>query len=103
MSAFAALSSAVVIFLVGALTLEDHVARDAILDNKAEFGLVDYILLGSEIDHQLLRQELAFIIIHWHWGHAQTSGHNSQWKRFTLKHTLQTNVKTIEFYLHQSD
>merc|ERR1712127_339176 len=69
--------SAVVVFLVGALALEDHVARDTVLDDEAELRLVDYILLGAEVHHQLLRQELAFIIIHWHWGHAETGRHHS--------------------------
>jgi hypothetical protein len=68
------------VLFVGALALENHVARDTILDNKAEFGLVDYILLGAEVHHELLRQELAFIIIHRHWWHAKTGGNHSQWQ-----------------------
>lgn len=43
---FASLDASVMIFLVGASTFENNVAWNAIVDGKAELGLVEGVFLG---------------------------------------------------------
>jgi len=57
------------IFLVGAFTLQDHIARKTILHSETELRFVEHILFGSKVNQNCLGQQLLLVLVFrygWH-------------------------------------
>ena len=74
----------IVILFVGSLSFENDIAREAIFDGESEFGLIEAVLLGSEIDLDCLWQVLSFVLILWHWWSEETFWNFSEWQGFSF-------------------
>ena len=56
------------ILLVGSLSFENYITGEAIFDGESEFGLIEAVLLGSEVDLDRLRQVLSLVFVLGNWG-----------------------------------
>jgi len=65
----------VVVFLVGASSLENDIAWQTVLDSEAELRLVEHVFLRSKVDLDGAWKVLPFKLILWHRGHYKALWH----------------------------
>lgn len=84
------------VLLVRAFSLQDDVARDAILDCEAELRFVKAVLFWPEVDLDRLGQVLLLLVVEADWRHVETLWHLSEWHRLSFKRPLnqRSTVKT---------
>jgi hypothetical protein len=84
-----------VVLLVRALALEYDIAGDAVFDGEAEFGLVEHVLLWSEVNQDGLRQQFSLLRVSSHRRHMKTLRHLAQGQTLTAQGSLHYSLPFV--------